>query len=68
MEQLRANETAKIEELFSIYSKTEGSFLKFPELVHILLEKRFFSNKITVDKIVPLYQEAVAFVIEVKEI
>jgi len=48
MESLRANELSRFEELFSMYSKTEGSFIKFGELIHLLLERRVLSNKITI--------------------
>jgi hypothetical protein len=67
MESLRANELSKFEELYSIYGKTEGTFMKFPDLLLLLIEKRFLSNQITINKIQPLYTEAVNHNMEVKE-
>jgi hypothetical protein len=34
----------------------------------MMLDKKVLSNKLTVDKFLPLFKEAVEFVIEVKEI
>ena len=67
MDNLREHELTKFSDIYNIYAKTEGSFMKFNDLLFLLIEKRVLSNKITIDKIHPIYEKAIAHNIEVKE-
>ena len=51
MDNLRGNEKVKFDDIYSIYAKTEGNYMKFNDLLFLLIEKRVLSNKITIDKI-----------------
>ena len=59
MDQIRNTDLQKFEDIFGYYSKLEPNYLKFTELLQMLIEKKLLSNRIRFNEILPLYLEAI---------
>ena len=61
---LRPQDISRLEEVYSLYSKTESTYMKFHDVMVLLVERRFLSNNLTIDKIIPIYEEALDLTLE----